>query len=51
GLEDNLWLEKGRLAPDNASQVTKMRCILSELGLEVATPSQARELLGITTRS
>ncbi|RVO17955.1 3-keto-5-aminohexanoate cleavage protein, partial [Sinorhizobium meliloti] len=51
GLEDNLWLEKGRLAPDNASQVTKMRSILSELGLEVATPSQARELLGITTRS
>ncbi|ATU95134.1 3-keto-5-aminohexanoate cleavage protein [Phyllobacterium zundukense] len=50
GLEDNLWLEKGQLAPDNASQVTKLRRILSELGLETATPTEARQLLGIPVR-
>jgi 3,5-dioxohexanoate:acetyl-CoA acetone transferase len=45
GLEDNLWIGKGRLASSNAEQVTKIRRILEELGLEVATPDDARRLL------
>ena len=46
GLEDNLYLGRGELAPSNASQVTKIRRILDELGLEIATPDEAREMLG-----
>jgi len=45
GLEDSLWLGKGQLAKTNADQVAKIRRILEELGLEVATPDDARELL------
>lgn len=45
GLEDNLYLSRGELAPDNASLVTKIRGIIEELGLEVATPAEAREML------
>ncbi|HZP87327.1 MAG TPA: 3-keto-5-aminohexanoate cleavage protein [Burkholderiales bacterium] len=45
GLEDSLWLGKGQLAKTNADQVAKIRRILEELGLEIATPDDARELL------
>lgn len=45
GLEDSLWLGPGELAPDNASQVTKIRQVLEGLGYEVATPAEAREIL------
>lgn len=45
GLEDSLWLGKGQLARTNAEQVTKVRRILEGLGLEVATPDEAREIL------
>ena len=45
GLEDSLWIAKGRLARSNAEQVSKIRRILAELGLEVATPDDARRLL------
>lgn len=45
GLEDNLYLNKGELAPSNAAQVLKIRRILSELGLEAATPDEARAML------
>ncbi len=47
GLEDSLWLGKGQLAPDNASQVAKIRRIIEELGLEVATPTEARQMLAL----
>jgi uncharacterized protein (DUF849 family) len=47
GLEDGLYLGKGRLAPSNAEQVRKIRRILDELSLEVATPAQTREILGL----
>lgn len=47
GLEDNLYLAKGVLAPDNASQVSKIREILDGMGLEVATPHEARAALGL----
>ncbi len=45
GLEDNLWLDKGVLAPSNAAQVTRVRQILEGLGLDIATPAQARDIL------
>ncbi|WP_275559127.1 3-keto-5-aminohexanoate cleavage protein [Streptomyces sp. 5-6(2022)] len=49
GLEDNVYLEKGVLAPDNASLVTKARGIVESLGGSLATPDEARSLLGLTT--
>jgi uncharacterized protein (DUF849 family) len=45
GLEDSLWLGRGQLAKSNAEQVAKARRILEELGLAVASPSDAREML------
>jgi len=45
GLEDSLWIAKGQLAKTNAEQVRKVRDILEGLGLEVATPAEAREIL------
>ncbi len=47
GLEDNLYLEKGVLAQSNADQVKKIIRIAEELGIEPATPSEAREILGL----
>jgi uncharacterized protein (DUF849 family) len=47
GLEDSIYLEKGRLAESNAQQVEKIARILRELSLEVATPGEAREMLGL----
>jgi len=45
GLEDSLWLGRGTLAKSNAEQVTKVRRILEEIGLQVATPDDARKML------
>ena len=45
GLEDSLWLGRGTLAESNAQQVTKVRRILEEIGLQVATPDDARKML------
>jgi uncharacterized protein (DUF849 family) len=45
GLEDSLWIGPGRLASTNAEQVSKARRLVEELGLEVATPGDARNLL------
>jgi uncharacterized protein (DUF849 family) len=45
GLEDSLYLGKGQIAESNADQVAKIRRILEELSLEIATPAEARELL------
>ncbi len=45
GLEDSLWLGRGELAKSNAEQVGKARRILEELGLSIATPADAREML------
>ncbi|MGJ7561674.1 3-keto-5-aminohexanoate cleavage protein [Brevibacterium casei] len=47
GLEDSLWIGPGRLAESNAEQVEKMRRIVEELGMEVATPDEARAMLGL----
>lgn len=45
GLEDSLWLGPGQLAKSNADQVRAARQIIEGLGLEVATPDDAREML------
>ncbi len=45
GLEDSLYIGRGELARSNADQVTKMRGILEALGLDIATPAEARNLL------
>ncbi len=47
GLEDNLYLEKGVLAKSNADQVKKIIRIAHELGVEPATPDEARQILGL----
>ncbi|MDR6773211.1 3-keto-5-aminohexanoate cleavage protein [Azospirillum sp. BE72] len=47
GLEDSLYLAKGRLARNSAEQVAKIRRILEELSLEVATPAEARAMLDL----
>ena len=47
GLEDSLYLGKGKLAESNADQVAKIRRILEDLSLEVATPDEAREMLAL----
>ncbi|MDP3321512.1 MAG: 3-keto-5-aminohexanoate cleavage protein, partial [Bosea sp. (in: a-proteobacteria)] len=45
GLEDSLWLGPGQLAKSNADQVRAARMIIEGLGLDVATPADAREML------
>ena len=45
GLEDSLWAGRGELAISNAVQVRKVRNIIENLGLEVATSEEAREML------
>ena len=47
GLEDSLWAGKGELASSNAVQVEKVRRIIENLGLQVATPQEARDILGL----
>lgn len=50
GLEDSLYLSRGQLARSNAAQVAKMRTVLHELGLEIASPDEAREKLALKGR-
>jgi len=45
GLEDSLYIGRGKLAAGNAEQVSKIRRIIEELGFEVATPADARAIL------
>ncbi len=45
GLEDSLWIGPGQLAKSNAEQVIKVRGIIEGLGLDVATPAEARAML------
>jgi uncharacterized protein (DUF849 family) len=47
GLEDSLFISRGRLASSNAEQVAKIRRIVEELGYEIATPQDARAMLGL----
>ena len=50
GLEDNLYLERGVLAPSNAALVEKAIKILDALDAAPATPAQAREILGLKAK-
>ena len=47
GLEDSLFIKRGELATSNAQQVEKIRRIVEELGSEIATPDEAREILDL----
>jgi uncharacterized protein (DUF849 family) len=47
GLEDSLFIGRGELAKSNAEQVRKLRIVIENLGYEVATPAEAREMLGL----
>jgi uncharacterized protein (DUF849 family) len=47
GLEDSLFITRGTLAESNAQQVAKVRRIVEELGSDVATPDEAREILDL----
>ena len=47
GLEDSLFIKRGELATSNAQQVHKIRRIVEDLGGEVATPEEAREILDL----
>jgi uncharacterized protein (DUF849 family) len=47
GLEDNLYLERGMMAKSNAEQVAKIVRIANELGIEPASPDEARKILGL----
>src|SRR3954466_13272095 len=47
GLEDSLWIGPGKLAQSNAQQVTMARQIIVGLGLEIASPDDAREILAL----
>lgn len=50
GLEDSLWIGKGRLAESNAQQVRKIRGVIEDLGKQIATPDEAREILALRGR-
>jgi uncharacterized protein (DUF849 family) len=47
GLEDSLYIGPGKLASSNAEQVTKIRRIVEDLGHQIATPAEARQMLGL----
>ena len=47
GLEDSLYLGKGQMAKSNAEQVAKIRAIIEQLSLQVASPDEAREMLAL----
>jgi len=47
GLEDSLLISRGKLAESNAQQVEKIRRIVEDLGCEVASPDEARDILGL----
>ncbi|CAG9187370.1 3-keto-5-aminohexanoate cleavage enzyme [Cupriavidus pinatubonensis] len=50
GLEDSVYLSKGVKAKSNAEQVRKIRRILEELSFEIASPAEARQMLGLKGR-
>jgi uncharacterized protein (DUF849 family) len=51
GLEDSLWIGKGRLAESNAQQVRKIRAVVEDLGKQIATPAEARAMLALRGNS
>ncbi|HEY1998435.1 3-keto-5-aminohexanoate cleavage protein [Paraburkholderia sp.] len=47
GLEDSLWISAGKLAESSAAQVVKIRQVIEGLSLDIATPAEARAMLGL----
>ena len=47
GLEDSLFISRGKLAESNRQQVEKVRRVIEELGCTVATPDEARDILAL----
>jgi uncharacterized protein (DUF849 family) len=47
GMEDSLWIGAGKLAESNAQQVATARKIVEGLGMEIASPDEAREILSL----
>jgi uncharacterized protein (DUF849 family) len=47
GLEDSIWAGPGRLAKSNADQVTLARQLIESMGMSVASPDEAREILDL----
>ena len=50
GLEDTVYLSRGQLASSNAALVEKARRIVEDLGGQIATPREAREIIGLPIR-
>lgn len=50
GFEDNIYLSKGKLAKSNGELVKKAKRIANELGREIATPKEARQILGLESQ-
>jgi uncharacterized protein (DUF849 family) len=50
GLEDAVYLSRGQLAPSNAAVVEKARRMVEDLGAQIATTREAREIIGLPTR-
>jgi uncharacterized protein (DUF849 family) len=50
GLEDSVYLSRGQLAPSNAAMVEKARRMVEDLGGQIATPLEARDIIGLPTR-
>jgi uncharacterized protein (DUF849 family) len=50
GLEDSVYLDRGVLASSNAAMVEKARRIVGDLGGQIASPREAREIIGLPTR-
>ncbi|WP_460450128.1 beta-keto acid cleavage family enzyme [Alsobacter sp. SYSU BS001988] len=51
GLEDGVYLDRGVLAETNAAMVEKARRIVEDLGAQIATPDEARRIIGLRDRS
>jgi uncharacterized protein (DUF849 family) len=51
GLEDSLYLGRGELARSNADQVRLIRGVLESLGMDLATPDEARAMLRLKGRA
>ena len=50
GMEDNVVYKKGQLAESNMQLIARARRVIEEFGYEVATPDDAREILGLRKR-
>ncbi|MGH8800351.1 MAG: 3-keto-5-aminohexanoate cleavage protein, partial [Casimicrobiaceae bacterium] len=51
GLEDSLWLGPGKLVESNAAQVRAARAMIEAMGLRIASPDDAREILKLKGRA